>query len=470
MSYTLKSTASNTGHTDVSCFDQPGQLSVEQGRQALLDAMSTANSPKVIACELSQLVGHVLAEDVISPINVPAQTNAAMDGFALALPEDHHQSPEANYEAHYILVGHSLAGHGFDGTLRTGEAVTITTGAPVPAGANTVVMREICQLDTDNTDTVIIQKPESLRLNDNIRQAGEDLQQGQIALSAGTRLGAAHQGLIASLGLTQVAVFKPLVVAVFSTGDEVVAQGQPLPPHSIYDTNRYTLIGLLKKLHCQVIDLGILPDQETVLASTLASAAAQADVVISSGGVSVGVADYIKTALTQVGEIGFWRINIRPGRPLAFGRIGPINGEQIDNAPTEPEKSEKSAWFFGLPGNPVAVMVTFMQLAQPALRALQGEPLRSDKHGLEGSTGGALTAFPAQASEAMRSREGRTDFHRGIYSLSPQGQLQVRTTGTQGSGILRSMTEANCLIEIPDAQARVTEGEMVRIYPFADLL
>jgi len=327
-------------------------------------------------------------------------------------------------------------------------------------------MREICQLDTDKTDTVIIQKPESLRLNDNIRQAGEDLQQGQIALPAGTRLDAAHQGLIASLGLTQVAVFKPLVVAVFSTGDEVVAQGQPLPPHSIYDTNRYTLIGLLKKLHCQVIDLGILPDQEAVLASTLASAATQADVVISSGGVSVGVADYIKTALAQVGEIGFWRINIRPGRPLAFGRIGPINGAQIDNPPTEPEKSEKSAWFFGLPGNPVAVMVTFMQLAQPALRALQGEPLRS----AEGCVGGGLTPFPAQASEAMRSREGRTDFHRGIYSLSPQGQLQVRTTGTQGSGILRSMTEANCLIEIPDAQARVTEGETVRIYPFADLL
>ncbi|WP_417594739.1 bifunctional molybdopterin-guanine dinucleotide biosynthesis adaptor protein MobB/molybdopterin molybdotransferase MoeA [Oceanospirillum sp.] len=425
----------------VSCFDQPGQLSVQQGRQALLDALVSAKHPDAIKQPIAELVGSVLAENVISPINVPAQTNAAMDGFALALPEDGCDS----FPSEYQLVGKALAGHGFDGQLKTGQAVTITTGAPVPAGANSVVMREICQ---SGEGAVLIEKPESLRLNDNIRQAGEDLATGQIAVKAGTRLTPAHQGLIASLGLTDVAVFKPLVVAVFSTGDEVVAQGQPLPPHSIYDTNRYSLIALLKKLHCEVIDLGILPDQEAVLAKALADAAVKADVVISSGGVSVGVADYIKTALARVGEIGFWRMNIRPGRPFAFGCIGADLAQ--DNA--------DSAWFFGLPGNPVAVMVTFMQLAQPALRQLQGE------------TGWQLQAIPATASEKMRSREGRTDFHRGIFSLGTEGQLQVQTTGTQGSGILRSMTEANCLIEIGDEHGAIAAGDSVTIYPFADLL
>ena len=431
----------NSGSSGVSCFDQPGQLSVQQGRQALLDAVQSASQPQVIRQLIAELAGCVLAEDVISPINVPAQTNAAMDGFALALPEDGRD----RFDAYYELIGKALAGHGFDGELKTGQAVTITTGAPVPAGANTVVMREICQSDGER---VVIEKPEALRLNDNIRQAGEDLATGQIAVRAGTRLTPAHQGLIASLGLTEVAVFKPLIVAVFSTGDEVVAQGQPLPAHSIYDTNRYSLIALLKKLHCEVIDLGILPDQEAVLAKTLADAAVNADVVISSGGVSVGVADYIKTALAQVGEIGFWRMNIRPGRPFAFGRIG---------ADLSDEASD-SAWFFGLPGNPVAVMVTFMQLAQPALRKLQGE------------TGWQLQGIPAVAEEKMRSREGRTDFHRGIFSLTAEGQLQVRTTGTQGSGILRSMTEANCLIEIGDEFAAIAPGDRVTLYPFADLL
>ena len=424
----------------VSCFDQPGQLSVTEGRQALLDAVAGALRPQVIRVALADLAGHVLAEDLISPIQVPAQTNAAMDGFALALPE---VKPDAGYSAAFTLVGKALAGHGYDGTLSPGQAVTITTGAPVPAGANSVVMREICDSDAER---VTVTRPDSLKLNDNIRNAGEDLDRGQIAVRAGTRLTPAHQGLIASLGLTDAPVYRPLQVAVFSTGDEVVAQGQPLPAHSIYDTNRYSLIALLKKLNCQVTDLGILPDREDQLAQALQQAAADADVVISSGGVSVGVADYIKTALARVGEIGFWRLNIRPGRPFAFGRIG------------NPEQSTQQAWFFGLPGNPVAVMVTFMQLAQPALRSLQGEQ------------GWNLNRFPALAAEAMRSRAGRTDFHRGVFSLSPDGQLQVRTTGSQGSGILRSMTEANCLIEIDDERAAVEAGDTVRIYPFADLL
>lgn len=420
----------------VSCFDlSPKTLSLNEGRQQLLDQIASATPPEPQLCPIDQLNGKVLAEDLISPINVPAQTNAAMDGFAIQIPEG--QSALARYKR----VGSAFAGKGFSGELHEGEAVLITTGAPIPVGANTVVMKELCTLDGDDVKLNAI---EQVKRHDNIRQAGEDLSKGQVALTGGTRLRPAHQGLIASLGLEQVAVYRPLKVAVFSTGDEVVAQGQPLPTASIYDTNRFSLIALLQALHCEVIDLGILPDQEAALAQGLSQAAQQADVVISSGGVSVGDADYIKSALAQVGEIAFWRLNIRPGRPFAWGYIH------------KPDKTQ--TLFLGLPGNPVAVMVTFLQLAQPALRKLQGEQ------------NWQIQSIPAIAAETMRSREGRTDFHRGIFSISAEGQLKVRTTGSQGSGILRSMVEANCLIQIPDPIARVQEGDSLIIHPFADLL
>ncbi|OPX55218.1 molybdopterin molybdotransferase [Oceanospirillum multiglobuliferum] len=420
----------------VSCFDlSPKTLSLNEGRQQLLDQIASATPPEHQLCHIEQLSGKVLAEDLISPINVPAQTNAAMDGFAIQIPEG--QGALATYKR----VGSAFAGKGFSGVLNEGEAVLITTGAPIPVGANTVVMKELCTLDGEH---VRFNATEQVKRHDNIRQAGEDLSKGQVALTRGTRLRPAHQGLIASLGLEQVEVYRPLKVAVFSTGDEVVAQGQPLPAASIYDTNRFSLIALLQALHCEVIDLGILPDQEAALAQGLSQAAQQADVVISSGGVSVGDADYIKSALAQVGETAFWRLNIRPGRPFAFGYI---------------HKTDKTqALFLGLPGNPVAVMVTFLQLAQPALRQLQGEQ------------NWQVQSLPAIAAETMRSREGRTDFHRGIFSVNTGGQLVVRTTGSQGSGILRSMVEANCLIQIPDPIARVQEGDLLIIHPFADLL
>ncbi len=420
----------------------PAQMSVDEGREKLLSQIAPLTV--TIQCDLAELTGRILAQDIISPVNVPAQTNSAMDGFALHLPE---LTVGDSLSSNYVLVGESLAGHGFEGTLKLGEAVMITTGAPLPDGANTVVMKEVVDRFTDS---IHLQDPENVVLGANIRQAGEDLKQGSIALTKGTLLRPQHQGLIASLGFTGLAVYRQLKVAIFSTGDEVVAQGQALPPHSIYDTNRFSLHGLLKALSCDVLDLGILPDRQDALAQALSEAASRADVVISSGGVSVGDADYIKNALEEVGEIGFWRLNLRPGRPFAFGTISTKNGH---------EKNPKDkALFFGLPGNPVAVMVTFMQLVQPALRQLSGEK------------GWQFTRIPAVASEMMRSRDGRTDFHRGIYTINSDGQLVVSTTGAQGSGILRSMVEANCLIEIPDEKARINMGDVVMIQPFADLI
>lgn len=420
----------------------PAQMSVNEGREKLLSQIVSLTETH--QCDLAELTGRILAQDIISPVNVPAQTNSAMDGFALHLPE---LTAGDSLSSDYVLVGESLAGHGFEGTLKPGEAVMITTGAPLPDGANTVVMKEVVDRFPES---IYLQDPENVALGANIRQAGEDLKQGSIALNKGTLLRPQHQGLIASLGFTELAVYRQLKVVIFSTGDEVVAQGQALPLHSIYDTNRFSLHGLLKALNCEVLDLGILPDRQDALAQALSEAASRADVVISSGGVSVGDADYIKNALEEVGEIGFWRLNLRPGRPFAFGAIS--TKASHEQAPND------KALFFGLPGNPVAVMVTFMQLVQPALRQLSGEK------------DWQFTCIPAVASEVMRSREGRTDFHRGIYTANSDGRLVVSTTGAQGSGILRSMVEANCLIEIPDEKARINMGDVVMIQPFADLI
>lgn len=240
--------------------------------------------------------------------------------------------------------------------------------------------------------------------------------------------------MIASLGFGEANVFRKLKVAVFSTGDEVQAPGTEQKANSIYDSNRFTIMGMLEKLGCEILDFGILADNEQLMIEALENASAKADVVMTSGGVSVGDADYIKLALDKLGQIDFWRINMRPGRPLAFG--------QINNKP-----------FFGLPGNPVAVMVSFINFVEPALRKMQGEQ------------GWKPLKVSAIATENLRSRQGRTEFSRGIYELDETGRLTVRTTGKQGSGILRSMSEANCLIEISPAVDTVKAGESVTIIP-----
>ncbi|ENM5873070.1 bifunctional molybdopterin-guanine dinucleotide biosynthesis adaptor protein MobB/molybdopterin molybdotransferase MoeA [Vibrio mimicus] len=419
---TQQSVASDSKNSAAACCDtlSPAFLSVEQGREKILSLISPLAETESVA--IQECYQRVLAREVHSPINVPAYRNSAMDGYALRSDDLERDS--------YRVVAEVLAGSHYAKTVELGEAVKIMTGAPMPLGADTVVMREQA---TQNGDVVSFAGAK-IKAGQNVRQAGEDLAQGQAVFHSGQRLLSPEMGMLASLGFAHADVFRSLKVAIFSTGDEVQAPGGEIEPNSIFDSNRFTLTGLLKQLGCQVIDLGIIEDDEAKMMQVLGQAAKQADVVITSGGVSVGDADFIKSALEKLGQIDFWRINMRPGRPLAFG--------QIAGKP-----------FFGLPGNPVAVMVSFINFVEPALRKMQGEQ------------GWQPLKVNAIALEDLRSRQGRTEFSRGVYAFNTQGQLTVRTTGKQGSGILRSMSEANCLIEIAPAIDTVKVGESVTIIP-----
>ncbi|ENM5888162.1 bifunctional molybdopterin-guanine dinucleotide biosynthesis adaptor protein MobB/molybdopterin molybdotransferase MoeA [Vibrio mimicus] len=419
---TQQSVASDSKNSAAACCDtlSPAFLSVEQGREKILSLISPLAETESVA--IQECYQRVLASEVHSPINVPAYRNSAMDGYALRSDDFERDS--------YRVVAEVLAGSHYPKTVELGEAVKIMTGAPMPLGADTVVMRE---QTTQNGDVVSFAGAK-IKAGQNVRQAGEDLAQGQAVFHSGQRLLSPEMGMLASLGFAHADVFRSLKVAIFSTGDEVQAPGGEIEPNSIFDSNRFTLTGLLKQLGCQVIDLGIIEDDEAKMMQVLGQAAKQADVVITSGGVSVGDADFIKSALEKLGQIDFWRINMRPGRPLAFG--------QIAGKP-----------FFGLPGNPVAVMVSFINFVEPALRKMQGEQ------------GWQPLKVNAIALEDLRSRQGRTEFSRGVYAFNTQGQLTVRTTGKQGSGILRSMSEANCLIEIAPAIDTVKVGESVTIIP-----
>lgn len=415
-------TVSDSKNNAAACCDtlSPAFLSVEQGREKILSLISPLAETESVA--IQECYQRVLAREVFSPNNVPAYRNSAMDGYALRSDDLERDS--------YRVVAEVLAGSHYPKTVERGEAVKIMTGAPMPLGADTVVMREQA---TQNGELVSFAGAK-IKAGQNVRQAGEDLAQGQAVFSIGQRVLSPEMGMLASLGFAHADAFRSLKVAIFSTGDEVQAPGGDIEPNSIFDSNRFTLTGLLKQLGCQVIDLGIIEDDEAKMMQVLEQAAKQADVVITSGGVSVGDADFIKSALEKLGQIDFWRINMRPGRPLAFG--------QIAGKP-----------FFGLPGNPVAVMVSFINFVEPALRKMQGEQ------------GWQPLKVNAIALEDLRSRQGRTEFSRGVYAFNAQGQLTVRTTGKQGSGILRSMSEANCLIEIAPAIDTVKVGESVTIIP-----
>lgn len=406
---------------EAACCDtlSPAFLSVEQGRDKILSLVSEVVDSET--CPITQAAGRVLSQDVISPVNVPQYTNSAMDGYAI-------RGKDAELDS-FEVVAEVLAGHAYDKPLELGQAVKIMTGAPTPKNGDTVIMREQAQQNGDN-----VTFGATIKIGQNVRQAGEDLAKGAAVFSAGQRITSAEMGMLASLGFADCNVLRKLKVAIFSTGDEVQDPGSAQQANSIYDSNRFTIMGMLQKLGCEILDFGIIKDDEALMIEALESAASQADVVMTSGGVSVGDADYIKLALEKLGQIDFWRINMRPGRPLAFG--------QIQNKP-----------FFGLPGNPVAVMVSFINFVEPALRKMQGEP---DWQPLK---------VNAVASENLRSRQGRTEFSRGVYKLDTNGQLIVSTTGKQGSGILRSMSEANCLIEISPAVDTVKAGESVTIIP-----
>lgn len=410
-----------------SCADpsEPLSLSLAEAQTRIMAAITPIQT--VIKQSLRLALGQVLAVPIISPINVPAHTNSAMDGYALA-------SIDLPFAAikNFPIAGTAFAGHPFAETCPPGACIRIMTGAPMPTGTDTVVMQEHTELSAEG----LVRIGTGHQLGQNVRQRGEDIAQGQTILEAGRRLIPADLGLLASLGMAEVHVYRAPRVAFFSTGDELRSIGEPLDKGCVYDSNRYTLFGMLKSLGMDIVDLGIVADQPEALKAAFKMAAASADVVITSGGVSVGEADYTKSILDDLGEINFWKIAIKPGRPLAFGQLG-------------------KTLFFGLPGNPVAVMVTFQQLVQPALLYLAGE---SNYRPL---------VVQARATQRLKKKAGRTEFLRASYEQAPDGSLTVRTTGAQGSGILISMSRANCYLILDADNAGVEVGDWVKVQPFS---
>ncbi|WP_180126801.1 gephyrin-like molybdotransferase Glp [Rhodoferax sp. BLA1] len=399
---------------------------------------------------LCQALGRVLAADIISPISVPPHNNSAMDGYAFKSSQ---LKPGEGLQLK--IVGTVLAGQAWRGTIQSDECLQIMTGAMMPPGLDTVVPQELVK----HTNTHIDLPPDIVRPGDNCRLMGEDLLEGQPALHKGELLTPAALGLVASLGLQTVPVWRPLKVATFSTGNEILSLGEPPRPGAVYDSNRYTLFGLLTRLGCEVIDLGVVRDEPAALQAAFEQAASQADAIISSGGVSVGEADHTKQIMAQLGEVAFWRVAMRPGRPLAVGRIfkdklasSPFtkraDSYENDNIPAD------SAILFGLPGNPVAAMVSFLAFVRPALLRLMG-------HHAE-----APPLLQAHASDLIPKKPGRTEYQRGIVSTAADGTLQVRTTGNQGSGVLSSMARANGLIVLAHDQGTVQVGELVKVMMF----
>lgn len=371
----------------------------------------------------------VLYAPVYSTLDVPSHTNSAMDGYALAGAE-----LPAEGERSFRVIGTAWAGRPFERRAGPGECVRIMTGAPVPEGTDTVVMQERVRREGE-TATIGARH----RSGENVRFAGEDLKAGEIALDGGTLLRPAHLGLLASLGIGEVRVRRRPRVAFFSTGDELASIGETLGPGQIYDSNRYTLYGMLQRLGVEVIDLGVVRDRREDLEQAFLAAAAQADVVITSGGVSVGEADFVTETLDRIGEVNFWTVAIKPGRPLAFGRVA-------------------GALFFGLPGNPVSVMVTFYQLVQPALKQLMGLDAPE-----------APPLLSAALVSRLKKKPGRREFQRGILSVAEDGSYRVEAAGRQGSGILRSMGQANCFIVLPEDCGSLEPGAAVQVQPFAAL-
>ena len=403
-----------------------GLISLEEAQAKMLAQLQPLRDR--VSVPLADAAGRITALPVTSPIDVPPFDNSAMDGYAVRLADIQSDRP-------LKIAGKAFAGAPFDGDWPAGSAVRIMTGAPVPPGCEAVVMQEETR---EVEDGIVINAP--VRAGQNIRLIGEDLRRDQPVLAAGVRLGAAELPLLASLGLAEVSVLRKLRVAVFSTGDELQPVGQPLAPGQIYDTNRFAVSLMLRKLGCEVIDLGIIKDDPQALRHAFAEADRQADVVISTGGVSVGEADFTKAMLDELGVITFWKLAIKPGKPFAFGRLA-------------------SSWFCGLPGNPVSAAVTFYQLVQPLLAALTGQresPLPP--------------RLRARAASRLKKSPGRLDFQRGIMRRGADGELEVHSTGHQGSHVFSSFAAANCFIVLERDRGAVEPGEWVEVEPFNALL
>jgi molybdopterin molybdotransferase len=368
-------------------------------------------------------LGRVLAEDVVSGIDVPAHDNSAMDGYAFR-----HGDLKSAGETALEVVGTAFAGKPYAGQVGPGQAVRIMTGGVMPAGADSVVMQERVTV-AGNT----VRIPAGQQKGQNVRLAGADIRRGGAVFERGQPLRPAEIGMLASLGVGEASVFRKLRVAFFSTGDELVGIGSPLAAGQIYDSNRYTIHGMLSRLGCEVLDLGVVRDDPAAIERAFREASQAADVVITSGGVSVGEADFVKQILNQLGEVLFWKIAMRPGRPLAYGKLG-------------------QAHFFGLPGNPVSAMVTFYQFVRDALLVLMGVPEPQP-----------VPTFKAVCTSPIKKAPGRTEFQRGILSRGPDGRWTVRVTGDQSSGILSSMSQANCFIVLPDDQGATPAGAEVDV-------
>ncbi|CAN7687543.1 molybdopterin molybdotransferase MoeA [Duganella sp. LjRoot269] len=411
-------------------------LPVAEARRIICERVAPVDGNEKLALRAS--LDRVLAEDIISPINVPAYDNSAMDGYALRgadLPADA-GAPEVTLK----VIGIAYAGRPCTQAPQAGECVRIMTGAAIPSGCDSVLPQELAAHIGEHTVTI---GHGAIRAGANLRRAGEDLQAGGIALARGKIMRPADLGLVASLGIAEVSVLRKLRVAFFSTGDELRSLGDCLDDGCVYDSNRYTLFGMLTRLGCEVIDMGVVRDDPAALEAALRTAAADADAIITSGGVSEGAADYTRDIMARLGDVAFWKLAMRPGRPLAFGQV------QADG---------HSAWLFGLPGNPVAVMVSFYMFARPALLRMMGTQNQG------------IPAMRAKAAQAIRKRPGRTEYQRGILDTGADGEPQVRLTGAQGSGILSSMTEANCIVVLHDAQGNVAAGEMVEVLLFDGLI
>ncbi len=378
--------------------------------------------------DIFDALGRIVAKDVISPIDVPPHDNSAMDGFAF-----NGQQLSSEGALTLKVMGTALAGKAWQGQVGPNECLKIMTGAIMPEGLDTVIPQELCQAITAES---IQFDSRLLKTGDNRRHRGEDIAKGKPALLKGARITPAAAGLLASLGLPQVTVYRRLRVAYFSTGDEILSLGEAPREGAVYDSNRYTIHGLLEELGCQMIDMGVVKDNPSLLEQAFTQAASQADAIITSGGVSVGEADFTKTMMKKLGDVAFWKIAMRPGRPMAVGRI---------------KHDHRSAVLFGLPGNPVAVMVTFLAFVKPALLQMMG-----------------CTALPAplaraRTQEILRKKPGRTEYQRGIVSRNSEGELEVATTGNQGSGVLSSMVQANALIVLQHTQSTAQVGDWVDV-------
>jgi len=417
--------AENDINRDYSCMDDydPNSILPDEALRRIFDTISTITETEAIP--IRETLGRVLATNITSEINVPSGRNSAMDGYAINatdLPTEGKSTLK--------LIGSSFAGKPTDIKLNTGECVRIMTGAIMPDGSDTVVMQEIAEVSGDQVTISMETKP-----GNNVREAGEDLAIGDLVLEKGMRLSPADIGLLASLGLAEVNVFRKLQVAFFSTGDELRSVGEELDNGAIYDSNRYTLYGMLTRLGVNIIDMGVIKDDPDLMDKAFLEATGKSDILITSGGVSVGEADYVKETLLKHGEVDFWKVAMKPGRPLTFGKLD-------------------STYFFGLPGNPVSVMVTFYQFVQPALKKMMGER----------TTMPVMLKVPCISK--LKKRPGRVEYQRGILEHDENGRMIVRKTGAQGSGILRSMADANCFIVLSLENNGVSPDDLVDVQLF----